>query len=474
MDTGLLLKLLTERGHVKILCEDGEVRVNTFILGALSAIIKNILNSLQEEICSVFMFKELKQKDLLLLFQCLFQQVEVFSPTPKLVGLVQSFFSSEESGKKNTYEKAETEKNIDYEEILDDHDDIEQQKPVVIPIRDEQKMKVYKCHICEVEIIVPPRKRGEREWKKEKTETEHLSTVHGFEVKTCNICHIDCIDLEEHIERKHSKHKCHICGKIADSSIRLQIHILHHKTLAERQKEAKEERICPHCGKVFANFMLLRQHIKRSCGGIQYEEAQCEHCGKEFKNPFNLWNHVNRWHSGKVKSHYVCNTCGKILSSENSLNAHHEAVHGIRELTVKCELCGKLLVDKAALKGHMLTHAEKETCPMCGYKTQSHRMKIHHMRVHTKDEDKKFQCQDCGKGFIDKRSLNIHRINVHLKTKPYNCRYGCEISYNDSSNRNAHEKRTHGKLFMNVKEENLKEKIEMLGVDEKTFSNPIM
>ena len=63
---------------------------------------------------------------------------------------------------------------------------------------------------------------------------------------------------------------------------------------------------------------------------------------------------------------------------------------------------------------------------------------------------------------------------MHLKTRPFNCRYGCDISYNDHSNRNAHEKKTHGKLFTTVKEEKLKEKIKLLGLDEKSFSNPIM
>jgi len=68
-----------------------------------------------------------------------------------------------------------------------------------------------------------------------------------------------------------------------------------------------------------------------------------------------------------------------------------------------------------------------------------------------------FQCQDCGKGFMAPHKLEIHRMNIHLKLRPYKCRYGCAFSYNDSSNRNAHEKKTHGKLFTTAKEEKLKE-----------------
>ena len=73
--------------------------------------------------------------------------------------------------------------------------------------------------------------------------------------------------------------------------------------------------------------------------------------------------------------------------------------------------------------------------------------------IHTLDKDKSFQCTDCGKGFALKKCLHKHTMNVHLKLRPYKCRYGCEFAYNDSSNRNAHERKTHGKLFIIEKEE---------------------
>ena len=57
---------------------------------------------------------------------------------------------------------------------------------------------------------------------------------------------------------------------------------------------------------------------------------------------------------------------------------------------------------------------------------------------------------------MEKQKLEIHRMNVHLKLQPYKCRYGCDIAYNDVSNRNQHEKRTHGKLFVVVRDEKMK------------------
>ena len=90
------------------------------------------------------------------------------------------------------------------------------------------------------------------------------------------------------------------------------------------------------------------------------------------------------------------------------------------------------------------------------------------MRVHQTEEDKKFICEHCDKRFFTSASLNKHIMNVHLKLRPYSCRYGCEFAYNDVSNRNAHEKKTHGKLFITAQEEkekykeSLKKEAEML------------
>ena len=488
-DTDILLKLLTggEKDHVRILCEDGEVRINTFILGALSAILKNIMMSLEESNVSlgekIFLFEELKKKDLLVLFQCLFQQVTEFCPPPKLMEMVQSFLFSEEMD--TTINGENEEENMDSTCILDDHDYVDQQKPVVIPIKRSQNnfaaeqekpslLGFYECHICHVKIPSPQVKGVGRPGMDTflKIENEHLSSVHGFQLlQKCFICQTSCADVEKHLERGHPDKKCHICGRFVNSKKRLEIHVSMHKKMKARELAAKEEKICPHCGKVFQNTIRLNEHIKRACIA-SHEETTCEECGKTFKNPYGHRAHVLEKHSGKERSQYICNICGKILHSKGSLSAHHKAIHGIRELNIKCELCGKLFAEKFCLKKHMETvHTEKEACPICGFKT--HNMKNHNKTVHTKDEDKEFQCQECGKGFVERQHLERHKISMHLKTKPYNCRYGCDISYSDFSNRNAHERKTHGKLFLNIREQRLKEKIEMLGVDVDTLPNPI-
>jgi len=159
-----------------------------------------------------------------------------------------------------------------------------------------------------------------------------------------------------------------------------------------------------------------------------------------------------------VKESVVCNICGKTISKA-SISTHMKIVHpsGPLEKKFMCDKCDKTFVDAWHLKVHARSHVEKTACLECGVKVR--KMKLHMRTAHTPDDQKKYQCPDCGKGFIDKRPLGIHRMNVHLKLQPYKCRYGCDIAYNDSSNRNHHEKKKHGKLFTTVKEEKLKEMI---------------
>merc|ERR1712079_567590 len=102
-------------------------------------------------------------------------------------------------------------------------------------------------------------------------------------------------------------------------------------------------------------------------------------------------------------------------------NYHWQKFHQVQEAEQKCNKCGKLLRTKRDLKLHMRSHEEKTPCPECGVKVR--KLNDHMKQVHTPDDQQPHQCQDCGKGFIDKLNLKNHRMNVHLKLRPYNCRY---------------------------------------------------
>jgi uncharacterized Zn-finger protein len=71
------------------------------------------------------------------------------------------------------------------------------------------------------------------------------------------------------------------------------------------------------------------------------------------------------------------------------------------------------------------------------------RLEHHIGSVHTEESEKKFPCTTCGKGFPNSFHLKKHEA-IHQNEKPYRCREGCDVGYNDSSNRNQHERKLHG------------------------------
>ena len=148
-------------------------------------------------------------------------------------------------------------------------------------------------------------------------------------------------------------------------------------------------------------------------------------------------------HKEKHNLTFICDLCGFVGKTRDSLREHTLNVH--ESTPVPCPLCGKVMKNEAALKAHKKKVHNAAPCPICG--TVVKNLKFHMEEMHTANSEKKFHCQDCGKGFMTKQRIESHRMNNHLKTQPYQCRYGCENSYNDRSNRNAHEKRRHGAVL---------------------------
>ena len=216
-------------------------------------------------------------------------------------------------------------------------------------------------------------------------------------------------DLRRHQEKKEPQ-TCHICGYIAKSKKAMYGHLISHDSTRSK---------CPYCYRLILNDSF--EGHKKECEKIMM--SVCNICDKTFKNPSQLQSHNKKWHEV------------------------HEPKH-------KCDKCGETFIFIHELKRHKVSHEDKTPCPECGVKVR--RLKLHMMQAHTPDDQKRFQCPDCGKGFLDKRTLGHHRMNVHLKLRPYNCRYGCDIAYNDTSNRNQHEKKIHGKLYTTEKEKKAK------------------
>ena len=71
--------------------------------------------------------------------------------------------------------------------------------------------------------------------------------------------------------------------------------------------------------------------------------------------------------------------------------------------------------------------------------------------MHTRDEDKRFRCQECGKGFPLKWKLFEHEA-IHKDVKPFTCRKSdtCSYTFASSGNRTKHEQ-THDQDQASIK-----------------------
>ena len=230
-----------------------------------------------------------------------------------------------------------------------------------------------------------------------------------------------------------------------------------------RIDESTNQYFCSLCSFCSPSFSRVLRHYD----GVHAEVAgftKCQKCNVKL-------------HSSELDSHscvfYPCDICGKEYTSIKSVAGHKRSQH-VELCSINCHLCGKLCESKKDLKNHeKREHSEKIPCQICGANIKSFQytthlkyheekatcdicnkevrnLKDHKLSMHTNDEEKPFKCSDCWKGFPSSDSLQKHKMSVHLKLRPYKCRFGCTFAYNDASNRNTHEKKTHGGLFHKV------------------------
>jgi len=333
-----------------------------------------------------------------------------------------------------------------------------------------------KCPVCDLELSLG--KSGlkyKTHLRKHKISSYKCDCAVGLDTQQ---------DRENHIQLKHwGWLQCEFCTRILEPRLK-KLHYKAHKardpTICDildlrmpdqYLRKKREELLCVDCGQKFIT-KKEREDYSKHMEKHMVEQWKCDCMGANLRSHSHVIKHIKVHHRNQgykecsdwdcnfytrvdktladhIAEHHtmkhMCDMCGLVCKDKYTLKDHYNRLH--TQPDQECTIC-KLFFTAVQLRDHRRRHQE-ETCPQCNKRVKN--LKKHIGVMHTPDSEKKHKCQFCEKGFVGKKELRDHTVNVHTKTRPYPCRYGCDIAYNDNSNRNQHEKRKHGQLFPAVK-----------------------
>ena len=131
---------------------------------------------------------------------------------------------------------------------------------------------------------------------------------------------------------------------------------------------------------------------------------------------------------------FPCKQCNKVFGRLRYLRKH-VATHRT-ERKYLCDECGKGFTTKTYLTHHRKSHVEKVfRCSQCEFTSHVGSAVHAHRQVHTQGS---ILCDICGLAYADKSALNKHK-RVHDPKRPYSCSYsGCQWRFRSEVMCKAH------------------------------------
>ena len=203
------------------------------------------------------------------------------------------------------------------------------------------------------------------------------------------------------------KFQCFLCNNLFSDRSKLSVHLrtihrneIDEKTIMNNKSEQNQDCDGSVCIKIYPSF----------------KKFWCQKCTKELQESIGG----------------VCPECGLIV---DNLAKHCRKKHGEKQV---CSLCSREFKSLSLLQGHKRSVHERVPCSECGKLVGVRNVKRHMESAHTPDDQKKFRCEICGKGFSERRGFSDH-MNVHTGEKPYKCKF-CSSCFANYGNLAEHER----------------------------------
>ena len=271
-----------------------------------------------------------------------------------------------------------------------------------------QKENNYACNECETKTWVNPGPQGTRSslFSKGTMPCSHCDKrfANTRELAThIEIIHERRYPLSRHM-KSHSEerpHKCSVCEKLFKTLAKLQDHVNTHTSKGPHK--------CKYCEARFTTMSKLKKHM-RCHSGEKPHQCECDICHAEFTRSNNLKEHKTI-HTGDG-SVYQCKLCHTTCNRKADLRLHVQKLHTSKK-PMQCEMCGKRLPDRNALKVHEKKHTRERCskCDSCPYRSISQRHLKTHMLIHK--NQKPFQCDGCDQSFRQRQLLKRHQSLYH-------------------------------------------------------------